>query len=581
MNWRIQILACLCALLVCVSGSGSGMPTSYAAGLTYDDESYVSAPSPNSERFHEASVAIPFAEQAYDEETDEYDEEYSEESDEELVEESDEELDEELEEEEESDDDSDEDYDEDYDDGWVADETVASARAETVALAQADETVAMVHHGGVLTGGIPELEELQNQIAELQKTSEELRADLAAEQKKNEKKDPKVSDPFTMKLTGHVSMDATTIGKDDDAEDMYGNTKNSFGMRDVRFTMKGSGHGNLEYAMGIGVNDKIGFKDVYLRVKDTQYFGDVTVGHFFVESGMESVEATYDRVFASIDEGTKAFWQSRRLGVSSVHYGADQRTRAFFGVFAAPSIASSPHMIVDSDPGFILNSRFTTVPVCEVDDDGFTREVFHLGASFYWLIPGGENKLRLYTRGEMWSGDDNPYFLDGSISLADTSFSVTQAEIAYQIGEAALTAEGYMCNVYDGGGTAWGTTVVARRFLTPHCSRTYLKNSGRFGSITMPEEYVFLNCKERTVGRHWGAWEAVAKWEWTELNNLKDVPGSTYGSVNRSVMGFNWFWNAQTFMTFNWERAYVHARKGNDHADSVFDTIVSQMTFRF
>lgn len=575
MKWRIKILACLCALIFCVSGSSSGMPTSYAAGLTYDDESYVSAPSPNSGRFHESSVAIPFAEQAYDEEADGCDDEYSEESDEELVEESDEEglveesdeeeLDEGLEEEEES--------DEDYDDGWVADETVATDRAETVAT---------VHHSGVLTGGIPELEELQNQIAELQKTSEELRADLAAEQKKNEKKDPKISDPFTMKLSGHVSMDAVTIGKDDVAEDMYGNTKNSVGMRDVRFTMKGSGHGVLEYAMGIGVNDKINLKDVYLRVKDTPFLGDVTVGHYFVESGMESVEATFDRVFASIDEGLRTFGQFRRLGVSSVRYGADQRTRAFLGVFAAPSIANSPHMVINNDPGFILNSRFTTVPICEVDDDGFTREVFHLGASFYWLIPGGEDKLRLCTRGEMWTGD-NPYFLDGSIPLVDTSFSVTQAEIAYQFGETALTAEGYMCNVYDGGGTAWGTTVVARRFLTPHCSRTYLKNSGRFGSITMPEEYVFLNCRDRAVGRHWGALETVAKWEWTELNNLQKVSNSTYGSVNRLVTGFNWFWNAQTFLTFNWERAYVHAHKAESgkHADSVFDTMIAQMTFRF
>ncbi|MBP5620993.1 MAG: hypothetical protein J6X44_03155 [Thermoguttaceae bacterium] len=580
MDWRTRAIVGLCASIFSFNGSNMDASASYVAGFAYDEESYVSAPSPSSGRFHESSVAIPFSEQAYDREVEDFDceLEYQEDSDEEFVDEASEELEEEFDEQ-----DFDADSEDDHYDGWVADEAVALAQADKdVALIQVDEAVSTTRNNRVLTGGIPELEELQNQIAELQKTSEELRADLAAEQKKNEKKDPKISDPFTMKLTGHVSMDAVSIGKDDVAEDMYGNTKNSLGMRDVRFTMKGSGHGVLEYAMGIGVNDRINFKDVYLRVKDTQFFGDVTVGHYFVESGMESVEATFDRVFASIDEGLRTFGQFRRLGVSSVRYGADQRTRTFLGVFAAPSIAYSPHMVINSDPGFILNSRFTTVPICEVDDDGFTREVFHLGASFYWLIPGGENELRLCTRGEMWTSD-NPYFLDGSIPLVDTSFSVTQAEIAYQFGETALTAEGYMCNVYDGGGTAWGTTVVARRFLTPHCSRTYLKNSGRFGSITMPEEYVFLNCKDRTVGRHWGALEAVAKWEWTELNNLQKVSNSTYGSVNRLVTGFNWFWNAQTFLTFNWERAYVHAHNNNNnkHADSVFDTMITQMTFRF
>ena len=536
MEWRIRA-TCLCAFVFCICALWTNDLTSVFAAEMVNDDVFVEAPSPrNSDiSLRESIVAIPFSEEAYDEEANDdvmKDESFKE-------------------------------SDEEYVDAWVANDAAILSR-----------------RGGVLTGGIPELEALQDQIAELQKTTEELRADLEAEQKKNAKKDPKPSDPFTMKLTGHVSMDAVSISENDEAKAAFGDTKNSFTFRDTRITMKGSGHGNLEYAFGVGVNNKISLKDAYLRVKDMKYLGNITVGHFYTESGMESIQLTYDRVFASVDECSTSFYLARRIGVSSTHYGADQRSRAFFGVFAAPAVSTTPHYNWDNDPGFILNGRLTAAPILTVDEDGFTREVFHLGASHYWLCPGGENKLRLYTRGQMWTGD-NPYFLDGAIPLAGRSYSVSQAEAAYQRGEFALTAEGYVCNVYDGGGTAYGTALVSRYFLTPHCSRTYVKDSGRFGSITMPEENVFLNFKERTVGQNWGALEAVAKWTWTEMNNLKYVPGATYGSVHRGVMGFNWFMNHQAFIAFNWEHAFVNAHKNNKRAKADYDTFITQLTFKF
>lgn len=432
---------------------------------------------------------------------------------------------------------------------------------------------------GTFTESVPELVELKQQLAELQKTTDELKSDFAAEQKKNKKED-KTTDPFKVKFGGHLSIDAVNISQNDESRALLGNTYNSVDIRDLRVSMTGSGHGSLQYKAVIGVNDSVKIYDAYLRLKDTQYFGDVTIGNFFVESGMESTTVTFDRVFTSLDEGANMFRMNRHLGVSSTYFSEDKKSRAMFGAFLAPSISSSPHYSCDNDPGLILNTRWTTAPVLNVDDDGFTREVFHLGASYFWLCPGGETNLKLRTRGQMWNGS-NPYFINGTVSLADRSYGVAQAEAAYQKGEFATTVDGFVGSVYDGGGSAFGTTVTARCFLTPHCSRSYVTESARFGSIKTPEEHVFLNYKERTIGKNWGALEAVAKWEWTDTNNLKDVQGALYGITNRVVAGANWFWNDQTFMALNWEHAMISANKNSKHSDLDFDTIIAQMTFKF
>ncbi|MBQ9873963.1 MAG: hypothetical protein IJM30_05835 [Thermoguttaceae bacterium] len=438
---------------------------------------------------------------------------------------------------------------------------------------------------GVLTGGVPELEDLQKQLDELRASSERLKSDFEAEKKKN-KKEPKVNDPFTMKLSGHVSVDTALVSEDEAGREQLGNVQNSFSMRDLRVTMKGSGYGHLDYMFGFGVcGSSISLKDAYLKLKDTAYFGDVQVGHYFVESGMESVQATFERVFVSLDETSAMYSLYRRLGVSSTYFGADKRTRAFFGVFLGPSLSSSPHYGCENDPGLVLNARLTAAPICAIDEDGFAREVLHVGGSTYWFSPGGESKLRLRTRGQMWNGS-NPYFFDGVVSLADTSYSMSQVETAYQIGGFAASGEGYFLNVYDGGGTAYGTSVVARLFLTPNCTRTYSKDKGRFGTIKMPEEAVFLNYKDRILGQHWGALEVVGKWEWAETTGLKNVipasGGNTTGVVTRTVAGANWFWNEQAFLAANWEHAWATPRKAEKRLDTCeFDTLTLQMTFRF
>lgn len=434
--------------------------------------------------------------------------------------------------------------------------------------------------GGNFTGAIPELADLERRISELESVNMELRSDLDAQKKKDEKKES-LNDPFKLKFTGMLNLDGTSISSNDEAKDFGMRTTNDVNARNVMIILRGTGHGHLEYSVSFDLNKSFSIYNAYLRVKDTKYFGDLTIGQHFVESGMESCTVTNDRVFATLDEDCGMYRLSRRVGISSTRFFDDKKSRVYAGVYVAPSIASVPNYVYNNDPGIVLATRLTRTPIREIDDDGFAREIFQVGASYFHFLPGDDASLRLRNRGLMWI-DDNPYFYDGKIPLEGRSYSLTNFEAEYQHGEFGLTGEGYICTVTDGGGTSFGTTVVSRYFLTPHVARKYTAQDARFTVPYMPEDTVFLNFAERTCGQHWGAFEAVAKWEWNEANNLQRVKGAQWGSSHAFVAGLNWFWNDQTVWMFDWEHSFVSSHKATgEHANPEFDTFAAQLRFKF
>ena len=419
------------------------------------------------------------------------------------------------------------------------------------------------------------LADFQRQLETLRQETESLRKELDAEKKKNEKKP---NGPFSVKVGAQVRFDGVYISENETAKNNFGDVVNATGINDIRVSLSGSGYGNLSYNLGVQLSNGLSFLDAYIRAKDTA-FGDVTLGNQFVESGMESTETNSERAFPSLDEGASFFSLRRRLGVSTRLFGAEKRTRAFLGAFLPQNIASSPNRIYLDNVGITLNARLSTVPVYIEDSDGFTREALHLGSSFYWLDPASNQTLSLRTAGQCWYSG-NSKFLQGIIPLNGKSYSVTNIDTAYQYEGWAISAEGYLLSVRDLG-DAYGVTIASRWLLTPGCTRTYKRDDGRFGGVKMSEDALFLDVENRVVGRNMGAWEALAKWEWLEANDLKMLPDSTYGAVNRVALAVNWFWNEQVLWTFGWEHAFVNSQKSSGgEAKGQFDTLLLQGYFR-
>ena len=417
-------------------------------------------------------------------------------------------------------------------------------------------------------------------IEELEQRLDKLTADFKAEQEKNKKKE-KLTDPYNLKFGGFLGLGAYYVSQDDVSKDLLGNAKNVYDVHDLRFTCRGNGHG-MQFAAGVGVQESIKLYDNYVRFKDSPIFGDITIGHFYVESGMESIEPAFEPAFISTDEGASFFRMNRRLGIGSTNYNAEKTARLFLGIFAAPSVNTWPNRTENEDPGYLLNTRLTAAPILVEDDKGFTREVLHFGGSFYWLDPtSDDSSLTLKTRGHGWVGN-SPYFINGKISLEDRSYSVSQMEIAYQREGFAATADGYVMSITNGGGNAYGSTAAMRWCLTPGCTRSYNKNDARFTTMNMPEEAIFVNFDKRGRGQGFGALEAVVKWEYLETDdvNFTSVDPTT-GTVNRVVTGANWWWNQQTCLAFNWEHAVANVEKGAKSGDAKNDSCFLQMGVKF
>ena len=416
----------------------------------------------------------------------------------------------------------------------------------------------------------------------------DLRQRLATQEQKSSAITPKKSsDRFTVKFGGQLKLDGAITSQNDRAHQDFPNAWNSVGVRDARVTAKGEGYGGfLQYNFGFSFNNNITLRHAYVRAKDT-LVGDITIGHFFVESGMESVQTNYDRVFATIDETESLFGLGRRLGMSITRYGADKRTRAFFGVFASASIASAPERLDGENCGIVLDARYTATPIFEEDVRGFTREVLHLGGSYFWLDPAHGAPLIANYRGMGWTGGWNPYWISGMLPLNGRNYSVAAIEAAYQKDGFGIMGEGYLRSLQDGR-NAYGTTLSARYMLTPNATRTYNRTDARFAGVKMADDQLFLDPAHRVVGGNWGAWEAVAKWEWVDVRDMSDgasdmtlMAPPIYGRVQRAVIGANWFWNEQVNWAFNWEQAFVDAEQAGKNLKGKFSTLIIQTSLSF
>ena len=426
--------------------------------------------------------------------------------------------------------------------------------------------------------------ELRRQIETMREETSDLKARLDKAEKKPDGKGK--TDKFTTKFGGQFKFDGAVVSQDDDARAGFGEARNSVGVRDIRVTASGSGYGRYQYSFGMSIHDHITLRHAYFRVKDTPLFGDITVGHFFVESGMESVQTNYERYFGTVDEDESFFRIGRRLGAASTIFGQDKRSRLFLGLFASASIESAPERLNGEHCGTILNARYTTLPIYVEDSEGFAREVLHLGGSCYIVDPASTAPLVSRTRGLGWTGT-NPYFISGLEALNGSNYTVGAIEAAYQKEGFNIMGEGYLRSI-DGRGNAYGATLTMLCMLTPNASRTYNKQDGRFGGIKMAEDQLFLDYCNRQVGRNWGAWEAVAKWEWTQANDVKDcecdisrAAPPIYGTVNRMVLGMNWFWNESMNWAFNWEHAFVDSHQMGKDLKGDFDTMLIQTSIKF
>ncbi|MBR3218716.1 MAG: hypothetical protein IKF77_02245 [Thermoguttaceae bacterium] len=429
--------------------------------------------------------------------------------------------------------------------------------------------------GEVAAGDKSSEDELRAAIDDIKNQLSSLEADLKKKQDKHDS-----SKRFSYKVGGTLIMDAMQLSQSDASRAVCGQIDNRTQVRDARVSIKGEGYNFLSYGVTFGINkEEVNFKEVIVTAKDLPLFGDLTVGHFWIDSNMGYTQAIYDTPVADFDCNTNTFGAGRKLGIGSNYYTADKQGHLLLGIFTGKGLDSKT-ACAESDSSILFNARATAVPIYRRCGDDYLDEVLHVGAAYYWtrLDPDGQMNLRLRPTGWNYS---MPYLLGGKVTLDD--YSVAEAEVAWQKGGFAVQAEGFL-GCYDGLDNATGATLVSRLMLTPGAFHEYDKTIGCFEKVVVPEELRFVDFENCKYFEGYGAFEAVCQYSHTDLNNLADAGGDlVYGTYGELIAGLNWFWNSQTRWSFNWVHAMPHSAGGGtaekQNRDS--DTFISQVRIKF
>lgn len=424
------------------------------------------------------------------------------------------------------------------------------------------------------------LTDLQNSMTALQKELEGMKKDLSKEKEAAAKK------KATLKLGGDLLMDTVLVEQSDANRNLYGNVDNQYQIRDVRLCAIGQVMNNVNYEFTVAFQRNIAFKNVLFNIKDLPYLGNTTLGYFKVETGIGHLEGIYDTVFSDFDSNTYAFRVGRRFGIGSAHYFNDQQIRWFNGIFIGQDFSFSDTKelaaVSDDHAGIILNTRLSGTPIYCENAEGQLLEILHLGGSFMWCDPNGgvNNKYNLRWRPNAWS-NNMAYQMNGNINLGTGTYSLGQAEAAWQRGEFGVVSEFFAAN-YSNFDSAYGFTLTGRYFLTKGAYHSYKKETGVFGGVKIPEDCQLIDYGNRRCFQSTGAWEIAEQWSWTDMNNLKDIPGARYGEANSFTTALNWYWCNNARLSLNYTYTALNsALVGFAKEDSSNNTIEMQMRARF
>lgn len=455
---------------------------------------------------------------------------------------------------------------------------VASPYAEQAAETAGDE------QSGVISTDDPIAENLsaEERLDQLQQEIAKMQEQLALKQDK-----PAPSKKFQSKIGGLLIMDAITVDQSDSNRSTYGDVPNMFPIREARLGVKGTGYDYINYEATFAFQTSDSqrstgslFKNILVGVKDVPFFQSVKVGHFKVETCMSERDFLINAPTISYFSGnTMSFSPHRRFGVGSTRLYADKKFRIYNGIYSGRGFNDGA-CVLDDAPGYILDARVTMVPLSCEDACGNLREILHLGGSAYWYFSGNEkNTLRMRARPTSWTGGMT-YLLNSAIPL-EKGYNVCEGEAAWQRGQFGIISETFVANIRNHG-TSWGSTLATRYFLRPGNYRTYSYDGGGFAA---PHLVSNLGKSENNTGvlpDTFGELELVGVYAYTNMDNLKNVSGATFGELHEAIFGVNWWWSPDLRWSAAYTQAYVNsAKSGGSKSNSSNNTFNIQMNMQF
>lgn len=281
-------------------------------------------------------------------------------------------------------------------------------------------------------------------------------------------------------------------------------------------------------------------RDAYVSMNEIPGpFRRARIGQFFVPFSLEQVTNDVLGVFLERSIPTAGiFTGERKTGFAFYGVSDDLNTTWTTGFFA-DGVSEAFKERQDDNQGQRLSGRLTHLLYYDEPSNG--RYLFHTGAGVM-ATHDQDNIVRFRARPQIHEG---PFLLDTG-NMAAENFIIGNVEMARVHGPWTVQSEAFLTYTdLDVGGMtpAWGMYVHSSYFITGE-NRVYERfgqHGAQFGRIQPYSNFFMVpGC----CGP--GAWEVKARWSNLTLSEYNA------GQYNDFTFGFNWYWNSNIRVLFDW-----------------------------
>jgi len=407
--------------------------------------------------------------------------------------------------------------------------------------------------------------DLAAQVAELRAEVQKMKDAQA----KAEEKDP--SKP-SVTFGGRIMADAATFTQNGASLAQAGNFNNGMEIRRTRVYLKGEAFYVVDYKLqfelasrtsipdfpGVGQSfgvGQVGFKDVYITIKELPYLRNVRIGHFKTPFGLENLTSHRFATFmerAMISEGEI---EGRRMGIMAFDHSESERS-TWAVALVASQIPENPPIFKNDNGGLAGIARYSFLPWYDEAVEG--RGLLHLAVSGSYADIAKGNAVRFDERPESHLAS---LIIDTGELLDVEAITAMGTELALVYGPFSAQSEFvsfWVDRMEHASPNFQGAYFYLSYFLTGE-NRQYKRSSGTFDRIHPFENFFRVRTGDGTIQMGKGAWEVGYRYSYFDLNSA----GVNGGWAGNHTFGVNWYLNPHCRMMWN----YVHS-EARDHPDA-------------
>jgi len=347
---------------------------------------------------------------------------------------------------------------------------------------------------------------------------------------------------FKFSFGGRIMADHAFFSQDAGLDDAFGQllVKNGTEIRRARLFIAGTVYTNVDFKLDLGFEGgEVGFKDVYLGIKNIPIVGNIRIGN--VKEPIRLEMLTSSKYITFLERSLHSDYSpTRNNGLLLFNDFLKKRLSAQAGLFRN---AGGNANDLSANDGYVFTSRITGLAI----DDKEKKQLLHLGLGYSFRKPETE-EYRVSSRPEAHLSGKK--YINTGIIEDVNSVNMVNFETALVKGPFLLQAEYLMTDVNTGIGNSENTYNFSSYygqvsyFLTGE-SKKYKSSYSGFNRVKPNKNFGGKN-------KGSGAWEVALRYSNSDLNS-KDVFGGEQTDV---TLGLNWYLNPVTRIMVNhvWEK---------------------------